>query len=454
LKNLVLIFIISPLIAIGQDIPTTDSLQEKSASWGSFTFHARNFFMATTNQGNLSDYFANGIGVGLRYKSPVWKNFHGVIGGFYSCNIGSSDFSTPDPTTGQFNRYEVGLFDLEDVTNRYKLGRLEEFYLEYGRAGSFIRAGKMVLKTPFINPQDGRMRPTFEEGIWTQFKTNKLTLNAGWLFNISPRSTVKWYRVERTIGIYPVGVDIDGNKSTYFGNLESNGVFIAGFDYQGKNWSLQGWDTWIENINNTLFLKMEVTPKIENVQLLSGVQLIRQDAHRDGGNADQDKTYMARGTFTNIISTMLGLKTKKAHVKLNYTHISDDGRFLFPREWGRDPFYTFLPRERNEGFGGVNAIMVQALYSPSKNLSGGVGYGHYYLPDVMNFQLNKYGFPSYSQTNFEIDYQFSGFLKNLSSQLLIVYKKSIGETYENPQYIFNKVDMVNFNFVLNYTISK
>jgi hypothetical protein len=26
-----------------------------------------------------------------------------------------------------------------------------------------------------------------------------------------------------------------------------------------------------------------------------------------------------------------------------------------PREWGRDPFYTFMPRERNEGYGDVNA---------------------------------------------------------------------------------------------------
>jgi hypothetical protein len=29
-----------------------------------------------------------------------------------------------------------------------------------------------------------------------------------------------------------------------------------------------------------------------------------------------------------------------------------------PREWGRDPFY-FMPRERNEGYGDVNAIMTK-----------------------------------------------------------------------------------------------
>ena len=35
--------------------------------------------------------------------------------------------------------------------------------------------------------------------------------------------------------------------------------------------------------------------------------------------------------------------------------------FLMPREWGREPFYTFLPRERNEGLGGVNAWTCQLM---------------------------------------------------------------------------------------------
>ncbi len=438
---------------MGQDTIKPDTVPKNSI--GSFNLKARNFFMATTNTGSLTDYYANGIGVGLGYKSPTWKNFHGVISGFLTFNIFSSDLSKPDPTSGQFNRYEVGLFDVEDATNKYKLGRLEELYLEYGKAGSFIRVGKMILKTPFINPQDGRMSPTYEEGIWTQLKTkNKLTFNAGWLYAISPRSTVKWYRVENTIGLYPVGVNTEGNKSLYFGNLESNGVFLMSADYQGKQWSLQGWNTLIENISNTIFVQLEIKPKFENVQLIGGLQFIRQDAVRDGGNTDQTKTYIAKGTFTNTISTRLGLKTDKTQLTLNYTNISDDGRFLFPREWGRDPFYTFLPRERNEGFGGVDAIMLQASYSPAKNLSASIGYGHYYLPDAMNYELNKYGFPSYSQTNLEVRYQFGGNLKNVSTQLLVAYKKSIGETYDNPRFVINKVDMMNFNFVVNYAISK
>lgn len=440
------------MVLLGQ----SDSTVTKPRDYGTFQLSARNFFMATTNQGSLSDYYAIGIGAGIGYTSPTWKNFHGVMRGFFIYNIGASDLSAPDPTAGQFNRYEVGLFDVQDPSNRFNLSRVEELYIEYGKKGSFIRYGKMVLKTPFINQQDGRMSPSLEEGIWTQLKTKQhLTLNVGWLYNMSPRSTVQWYQVENSIGLYPAGVDINGNKSAYLGNLNSKGVFLVGANYERKNWSLQGWNTFIENINNTAFLQFEIKPKLnENTNLIGGIQLIRQDAVADGGNADPTKTYMSKGTFTNTISTRVGVKKKRTQFMFSYTRISDDGRFLFPREWGRDPFYTFLPRERNEGFGDLNAIVVQGSFSLSKNFSASLGYGHYYLPDVLNYDLNKYGLPSYSQTNLDMRYNFTGVLKNLTAQFLVAYKHNLGETYENPKYVLNRVEMVNFNFVLNYSFTK
>jgi ribonucleoside-diphosphate reductase alpha chain len=41
-----------------------------------------------------------------------------------------------------------------------------------------------------------------------------------------------------------------------------------------------------------------------------------------------------------------------------------------PREWGRDPFYTFLMGERNEGLGDVYAFALKSKYSSAyKKLS-------------------------------------------------------------------------------------
>ena len=52
-------------------------------------------------------------------------------GGFFIFNIGSSDLSKADLTTKQINRYEIGLFDIENASNKNDIDRLEELYLKY-----------------------------------------------------------------------------------------------------------------------------------------------------------------------------------------------------------------------------------------------------------------------------------------------------------------------------------
>ena len=130
--------------------------------------HFRYFFMNTLNEGKLTDYYANAAGGGLRFETAKFHNFQFAISGFYIFNIGSSDMSKPDPISGQANRYEIGLFELEDPHNKLDIDRLEEFYLKYNFKKSSVIFGKQLLNTPFINLQDGRMRPTGVEGIWAE----------------------------------------------------------------------------------------------------------------------------------------------------------------------------------------------------------------------------------------------------------------------------------------------
>ncbi|MBL0882840.1 MAG: hypothetical protein IBJ16_05745, partial [Chitinophagaceae bacterium] len=124
---------------------------------------------------------------------------------------------------------------------------------------------------------------------------------------------------------------------------------------------------------------------------------------------------------------------------------------MMPREWGRDPFYTFLPRERNEGFGDVYAGMIRFKQSfPKQHLQTWVGFGYYHLPDVTNTRLNKYGMPSYTQFNIDIQYQFMGILKGMNAQFLYVYKGQEGNSYGNNKYVIHKVNTSLFNLILNY----
>jgi hypothetical protein len=218
--------------------------------------HFRYFFMATDNASGLSDAYANAAGGGLRYETAKLYGFQFAVSGFYLFNIGSSDLAVKDSITQQGNRYELGLFDIENPYNRGDIDRLEELYLKYNYRKSHLIFGRQLINTPFINLQDGRMRPTGVEGLWMVLNESKfLKLEGGWLYAISPRSTTKWYYVNHSVGIYPGGVNINGSKSDYGENISSKGVGLIGLTLQPYKWlNLKVWDTYFENVLNTEFV--------------------------------------------------------------------------------------------------------------------------------------------------------------------------------------------------------
>jgi len=421
---------------------------------GTFSGHFRYYFMATDNKEGLTDYYANAVGGGIKFETGKFKNFQVGVSGFFVYNIGSSDLSIPDSKTKQMNRYETGLFDIEDPSNKKDIDRLEELYIKYHFKSNHITLGKQLINTPFINLQDGRMRPTEVEGIWTEINSiKKIKLQLGYLYGISPRSTVKWFKVAESIGVYPVGVNDEGIKSAYAGNLESKGIFLAGITTQlNENLKLQFWNQYTENIFNSAMLQADYEyPLTQNSKLFAAAQFVRQDAVDDGGNEDPSKTYFEKGARAITFGIRLGWKNDKWETSLNYNRITADGRYLMPREWGRDPFFTFLPRERNEGLGDAHAVVGKFNYKiPKARVTTSIAFGHYELPDVTDFKLNKYGIPSYNQLNIDARYKFGGILKGLETQLLFVYKGKTGNSYGNDKYVINKVDMSLWNIVFNY----
>ncbi|MFN5416866.1 MAG: OprD family outer membrane porin [Flavobacteriia bacterium] len=415
--------------------------------------HFRYFFSSTINEGALSDYYANAVGGGLRYETAQFKKFQFAVSGFYFFNLKSSVLHNIDSLSGQYNRYEIGLFDIENPDNHKDMDRLEELYLKYNLKKGHVIFGRQLINTPQINLQDGRMRGTGVEGLWFDYELKKLKFEGGFLYAMSPRSTTRWYYVDESIGLYASGVATDGKKSNYKGNIHSEGVGVASVKYKvNKNFELQAWDYYIDNILNSALFQFNYEKAFkENQTFVLAGQFIRQDAINFGGNEDQSKTYVNKGSKAMTFGGKIGLNRKNTQFSLNYNRITKDGRYLFPREWGRDPFFTFLPRERSEGFGDVHALVVKMEQKfPKRCLKTSLGMGYVKLPDVLNFELNKYGVPSYYQLNLDVRYQFQKQFKGLESQLLLVSKLNAGNTYDNYKYIFNKVDMLLINLVLNY----
>jgi hypothetical protein len=416
--------------------------------------HFRLFYMTTGNDGPLTDYYALAFGGGLKYQTKNFRGFQLGVGGFFIWNLASSDLTQPDLLTNVMNRYEIGQFDQEDPANKKNMQRLEDFFIRYNFKNSFLRYGKQVIKTPFINPQDGRMRPTGEQGVWAEINEMKKTrIELGWLTHISPRGTVKWYRGASSAGIYPSGAAISGIQSEYKNNLASKGIAVAGITYKPNNKvKLQAWDHWVENVFHTVLLQADGELQAgKNKKLLAAVQYIHQQAVHNGGNADPVKTYFDPSQQVNILGARIAYGVKESVIRLNYSRITKAGRFLFPREWGREPLFTFLSRERNEGLGDVHAFTINLLQNFFKQkLSAELSAGYYDLPDVKNTRLNKYGFPSYSQVNFSLKYSFDGFMKGLNTELLYLYKKRNGNIYSDRKYVINKVELQQLNFIFNY----
>jgi hypothetical protein len=444
-----------PLMYKGKQVETVDTSSILSAfKRGHFNGHFRYFLMATDNKTGLTDYYANAAGGGIRYETALFHGFQFAVSGFYTFNIGSSDLSKKDSASGQFNRYEIALFDVNDANNKKDIDRLEEFYLKYQYKNASITAGRQLLNTPFINLQDGRMRPTGVEGIWMKLnEAKKIDIKGGLLYAVSPRGTTKWYTIGESMGIYPTGVNIDGTKSLYSKNINSKVLALIGIHIKaGKNLMLQAWDVYTKNVFNTAMLQADFNFKQKNNRVVFGAaQIIKQHALNNGGNIDPAKTYFKKGGRSLSFGAKAGWKNNKLETSINYNRITGEGRYLMPREWGREPFFTFLPRERNEGLGDVHALMVKVNYNiPKAKIKTSLAAGYYDLPNVKNFRLNKYGLPSFTQLNGDIRYSFTGMLNGLEAQLLVAGKINNGETYHNNKFVFNKVNMMLYNLVLNY----
>jgi len=188
-----------------------------------------------------------------------------------------------------------------------------------------------------------------------------------------------------------------------------------------------------------------------NNYLFTAAQIIKEDAISFRGNENQCKTYFSKKSKPLSFGAKAGWRNRQWEISLNYNHITSSGRYLFPREWGVEPFFTFLPRERTEGLGDVNALMARVNYNIFKErLKTSLGAGYNSLPDIKNYNLNKYEMPSYTQINGDIKYIFTKDSKGLETEFLAVAKLKQGETYGNEKSVFNKVNMIQFNVIINY----
>lgn len=422
------------------------------AQWSGRT---RSFFMATLNNGSPKDDYALAQSLELGYVSKAIHGFRLGAKSYYIQRLASSDLAAADPITGKPNRYEVSLFDLTTKPPTYSYGGLSEAYLQYQHKHSTAIFGRQKLNTPLVHPQDdGRMRGNTVAGFW--MKSDSLgggfSAQGGWLLQTSPRSTNRFYAMGESMGLYNAGVGSDGKPSAYAGNVHSQGLGIAQLAFQRKAFKAALWEYYFDNVLNIVLGEASGSRALRDTawQVFGSAMLIQERAIGEGGNTTPALRYIAPNARTSAASTQLGLRCAKMQFTLNGTVVSGE-RLLVPREWGRDPFYTFLARERTEGCGNVQAMSARMQRTLYKNrLQCALAYGYYHLPDVRDFAQNKYGLPSYHHLNIEANYAFGSVLRGANMRLLLVGKAVNKHVYHTEKYLYNKANLLHMELVFDY----
>ncbi|MGB0428965.1 MAG: OprD family outer membrane porin [Bacteroidia bacterium] len=422
-------------------------------SHGTFHGHARHYFMSTINPGNLNDYWANALGGALGYNSARVHGFSIGIKGQFSYNVWSNELTENNEEIGRHSRYELQLFDVDHPHNYNDLDRLEEFFVDYLTDFGYYKIGKMDITTPLVNPQDGRMKPYVLHGVFSKTRiANNLIFNLGLFNKFSPRSTTHWYSAEESIGIYGQGTAINGLPSEYRDHIETKGLFLTGLQFHSDQIRFQAWNYYIENISNTLFGQFNFHSKEANPQWRFGLQFLTQSQVGVGGNNDSlHFQYHTENDKAKILSGRIARKANGVTFSLNALHAFGDGRFIFPREWGREQFFVTISRGRVEGTGKMSVVMLKSRIEPKTNehfhldLAG----GYFFMPSIHDYTLSKYAMPSHYQFNADLKYSFGHILEGMDVRLLYIWKTPQNINALENASLFNKSNYHQINLVTN-----
>lgn len=469
-KTILLVSIIAASsILAASDVKSVSKADNESALQnaiqnGKASGQIRYYYMNEDNAVGLEEYFGSALGGKLKYETASFAGFKAGVA-FYTTHFLNDNVSSThvEPAAGnKGSRYVAGLVDTTNQDNK-GITDIGELYLDYKISKTNITLGRMKLKTPFINPEDGRMIPTLEQGLWVKSKDiSNIALQGGYINAFWSRSTPSWKSVEDSLGNgYARGKAplASGLNAAYFGNTSSNGVYVASAAYSGiTNTKIQIWDYYLENIMNVAYLQADYKKKLGDIKMVVAGQYIGEQEVGDGGNSDDthpEYSYMLKNEKSQTYGAKVGVGYASSMLTLAVTKVTSQGRFLFPREWGKEPLFTFQKRERTDGSGDATATLLTLHQDFGmfglKGFSMLAGIGKYNRVDAKDWVLNKYGLPSYVQGNLDFGYKFSGSLKGLNAEYIFVRKYAIGNRYDNANFIFRKNDMNIHNFILNYT---
>ena len=407
--------------------------------------HIRNYFMSTINQGDLRDYYTNAIGGALLYRTKPYKGIELGVKGIFTYKGFSSDLNQADELVGEVSKWEHELYDINDLNNFNDLDRLEELFLKYHFDKGSLTYGKLEIEdTPLLNESDGRMKPFAFKGFWLQLHHHQHQLAVSWLDRVSPRSTVEWYDFNEAIGLTNNGFQPNGQEADYRDHTESRGIALLQYELAWDELRFRANHWYLHHLFNTTMLQMEYRKNAWSW----GLQYAIQNPDPFMEELPYERRYMQPDERGQVLSGVVRYSPSRWNFEVAFTRVLDQGRFLFPRELGRDRFFTSVSRSRLEGVGDAEVLTLIGEHQLDKRFHVRAEYTRLFGPQLGNFTNNKYNLDEYDQYSTRLHYEFEGFFRGLNLSLLYVYKKN--RNSNDPFTVFNRSNYHQLNFVTNY----
>lgn len=417
---------------------------------GQFHGQIRNYYMATIHHSALPNYWTNAVGSSLHYQTASIHGFTAGITGNISYKTFSSELYNNE-TPGLSAKWESELYDRNETEFDQLHSRFNEIYLRYSTKKLSIKAGRQnINQAPLLQQLDGRMMPFVYQGIWSEYQHDEGKTYLGLINGVGPRGMTNWYSLNEGIGIIGKGLQPNGTPSNYYKKSNTRGLIVAGHEQKiGDNWKINYWTNWLDRIYGIQWFESH----FENENMIAGIQYVFQHALPKQKELEYNQRYYQPGENANILAARLGMKISKWQLTGNYLHSFEGGRFLYPRELGRDNFFTSEPRSWQDGFGKSKVFKIKANYQienkKTGKLDGSLAFNRVFSITQNDFENNKYNIPPYNQITTDIRYSFTGLLKGLDIRFIYIYRITDDNIPVPDANKFYRTDFSHYNLIAN-----
>lgn len=345
-----------------------------------------------------------------------------VVGGQFGLVIASSDLTQADELTGRRARFELHMFDIEDPTNRKDFDRLENLFIAKRWRWGEVELGRFSFDSPFVNGQDSRLKANaFSGGEFNLVLDAKQRhhLKGAYIHGMSPRGTIEWYSLGHSLGLLDNGLLPNGEPAEYEDHVHTDGLYIAGYTMNRRKLDAEAWYYYADNLFQQAYARSDWHPDKKH-RWNFGAEVLWQTKVGQGGHPDEEFTYYHNENDAVLVGGRVRYEYGDHGVELAGLGSVGNGTYLFPREWGKERFFTSVPRARVEGLGRFTELAVHYDYRFSKSWHGGLTIANLDAPSSADFLYNKYSLIDHYLINADVEWHGSDFWENLTVRFITV----------------------------------